>query len=108
MRELIRVSSKVCARCKYRIQMEQKAACNYSQVIGHSRIFEHGKMAYAPEFCDKYEPGEMVNPHKDIDLAPSARDEYWDYKYKKIMEERSKYDYKHKRRSVGSGQNNHV
>jgi hypothetical protein len=52
-----KITKKLCSTCKYRGAMEQKISCNYMTCTGHSRIFQDGKMAYDPKYCDKYEKG---------------------------------------------------
>lgn len=64
MRKMVRATLDTCQKCQYRIGKETKRGlsdfCNYIGITGHSRIFEEGEMAYYPEFCDKYIPGEIL------------------------------------------------
>lgn len=55
-----RVSTELCAECKYRTHIDQRPACNYLNITKHSRIFEGRQMAYDPRFCNKYEKGEQI------------------------------------------------
>ena len=77
MRDLVKVSAKTCAKCKYRMgfgsqpSKKQKdeghcmnVACNYIKIMQHSRIFENGEMAYDPKYCDKFEKGDAVDPEE--------------------------------------------
>ena len=73
--QMVKVNSKVCARCKYRINVEQKPCCNYIEVEGHSRIFEDGKPKYDPAYCDKYEAGPKSDK-RSFDLTHNEYDEY--------------------------------
>ena len=78
MRDLVKVSAKTCAKCKYRMgfgsqpSKKQKdeghcmnVACNYIKIMQHSRIFENGEMAYDPKYCDKFEKGDAVDPEEE-------------------------------------------
>lgn len=97
MKELKKVNKKLCSTCKYRGAMEQKISCNYMTCTGHSRIFQDGKMAYDPKYCDKYEKGKTDTSYRDINIVSKiGKDEYWDYKYVKIRKERSTYAYKNR------------
>lgn len=71
MSRKIKVDAKICASCCYHMGFgsqpgkEQKdtsyngnIACNYMGITGYSRIFQNGKMAYAPHLCDKFSPGD--------------------------------------------------
>lgn len=69
MRELVRATIKTCARCIYhqgvgsqpgKEQTNYNICCNYLGATGHSRIFEHGVMAYDPKYCDKFETGKKA------------------------------------------------
>lgn len=70
MRALVKADQKVCRKCKYHMgfgsqpggprDVNRNVACNYIEITGHSRIFEHGKPAYDPEYCDKYIPGRAL------------------------------------------------
>lgn len=84
--KMVKTSEKICSSCKYRINVEQKVSCNYLEVAGHSRIFENGKKAYDPAFCDKYEPGKPKRA--DIQIGSRERDEYENYKARKVFKER--------------------
>lgn len=99
MKELIRVSQQLCLSCKYHTGVgtqpgkNQKSqgmlpniGCNYLKIAGHSRIFENGKKAYDPAFCDKYEPGKPKRA--DIQIGSRERDEYENYKARKVFKER--------------------
>ena len=67
MRNLIKADQRTCRKCKYHMgfgsqpggtrEVDNNVACNYLAIKGHSRIFENGKEAYDPEYCDKYIPG---------------------------------------------------
>lgn len=102
MENLIRDNRKNCSRCKYRTKIGNSMACNYSAIEGHSRIFQDGKLAYDPEYCDKFQKGAQIIQRKDAVYLRSESDEYMDYKFTKCRKERSTYDYKyhekHKRR----------
>ena len=82
MSKLIRVSAKTCQKCKYRMGFgsqpgkEQKekgqcmnVACNYLGIERHSRIFEDGKMAYDPKFCDKFKKGDVTDPEEEYETT---------------------------------------
>lgn len=96
MGELIKISKRLCKKCKYHCGADQKISCNYLACTGHSRIFKDGSMMYDPTFCDKYEKGAMLRPFREIDLTDRAQDEYDDYKCVKIRKEQATYEYKHK------------
>ena len=66
MKDLIKLNKKVCGSCKYRMRFGSAPGgqntfynhcCNYLEIMGHSRIFENGKQAYDPKYCDKFEKG---------------------------------------------------
>ena len=60
-----------CSACRYHAgfgsqpgkdqKVNQNICCNYWSVKGHSRIFENGRKAYDPKYCNKFEPGEPNN-----------------------------------------------
>ena len=70
MKDLIRRTKQVCARCQYRMRAgaspgrdgysDYNYCCNYLEIEGHSRIFEDGKMAYDAKYCDKYKRGKTI------------------------------------------------
>lgn len=97
--KLIKLSQTVCLSCKYHMgvgtqpgkqQKEQgvlpNVGCDYQRIAGHSRIFVNGKKAYDPAYCDKYEPGDPKR--HDIRLGDVPKDEYDEYKIRKIYAER--------------------
>jgi hypothetical protein len=97
MKEMEKITKKLCSTCKYRGGTDQKISCNYMTCTGRSRIFQDGKMAYDPKYCDKYEKGETDTSYRDINIVPQqAKDEYWDYKCVKIRKEQSTYAYKNR------------
>ena len=96
MRKLIRISAKMCTKCQYHGFMGQKISCNYLACEGHSRIFEDGKPAYDPAFCDKFQKGQMLRPYKDLTIVSTGYEEFTDYKCVKVQKERSTYAYKHR------------
>lgn len=70
----IKVNAHICASCKYHMGFGSQpgkeqteaghnlnVACDYLNKEGHSRIFEKGKLRFAPEYCDKYERGRAIN-----------------------------------------------
>ena len=78
MSKLIKATAATCEKCKYRmgfgsqpskIQKDNghmmNVACNYAKIMQHSRIFENGVMAYDPQFCDKFESGDAVDPEEE-------------------------------------------
>lgn len=73
--KMVRITPKLCASCKYRINVEQKASCNYLEVTGQSRIFKNGRLTHDPNYCDKYEKGDKL-PGRDIAFGKSEYDEY--------------------------------
>ena len=101
MRLLIRVDDgEMCKSCKYAQPFgsqpgsKQKEAgetarvcCNYLLVNERSRIFEDGKMAYDPAYCDKYEEGDRVSDKRKFAIFTLEHDEYYDYKCQKIRHE---------------------
>lgn len=97
MKDLIKISAKTYAKCQYHGLMEQKISCNYIACCGHSRLFEGGRMAYDPEYCDKYAEGEALRPFKDLTIGNMFHEEYADYKHTRIQKERSTYAYKHRK-----------
>ena len=121
MRELIKVGPEICARCKYHMPfganpghrecMNRNIACNYKAITGHSRIFEKGKMAYAPEFCDKYEEGDVLPDYEwnEFKLGEKPVDLFDEYKMDKIMKEKSTYAYKERKaREARTGKRGYV
>lgn len=70
MRELIKLSKRVCARCQYSMRAgaspgrdgenDFNFCCNFLSIEGHSRIFEDGELAYDPHYCDKYKQGKQI------------------------------------------------
>ena len=97
MRELVKATTEVCARCIYhqgvgsqpgKEQSNNNICCNYYWTTGRSRIFEKGKMAYDPKYCDKFEADGKVRS------AAWNRDNMtmWQHKCKK-KEEFKKYEY---------------
>lgn len=99
MRKLIKTNSEICRSCRYHMgfgsqpDKEQKVcnnvACNYQEVTGHSRIFENGKIAYPPELCDKYEPGEKDTYFGNFIMPKRVdKEEYEKYKIHKVKRER--------------------
>ena len=71
MSKKIKVNPHICYACCYHMGFGSQpgkdqidaghcanVACNYLGITGKSRIFEDGKMAYKPEYCDKFVPGE--------------------------------------------------
>lgn len=71
MNRKIKVNAHICATCRYHMGFGSQpgkeqtdaghnlnVACDYLYRAGHSRIFDHGKLRFAPEYCDKYERGE--------------------------------------------------
>lgn len=70
MRELIKLSKRVCARCQYSMRAgaspgrdgenDFNYCCNFLSIEGHSRIFEDGKLAYDPHYCDKFKRGKQI------------------------------------------------
>lgn len=97
MGKMVKVSRKICESCQYHGLMEQKISCNYIACCGHSRLFEGGRMAYDPEYCDKYAEGEALRPFKDLTIGNMYHEEYADYKHTRIQKERSTYAYKHRK-----------
>lgn len=100
MAEQIRVNSRICASCKYHQgfgsqpnsarRVNNNVSCNYLAIMGHSRIFQDGKLRMDPTFCDKYEAGEQL-PGRDFGeftIVDSDIDEYRDYKMCRIKKER--------------------
>ena len=74
MSRKIKVNAHICATCRYRMGFGSQPgkeqteaghnlniACDYLNKTGHSRIFEHGKLRFDPEYCDKYEKGSASN-----------------------------------------------
>ena len=74
MAKLRLASFDLCIRCKYhagigsqpgRDQTEagqnHNITCHYLKNTGHSRVFEHGQLAYDPAYCDKFEEGKPHN-----------------------------------------------
>ena len=74
MSKKIKVDARICATCRYRMGFGSQPgkeqteaghnlniACDYLNKTGHSRIFINGKMAYKPQYCDKYEKGSASN-----------------------------------------------
>ena len=70
MRHLVKVCAKTCYACCYHMGFgsqpgkKQKeaghsmnVACNYLSIEGHSRIYENGKKAYDPKYCDNFREG---------------------------------------------------
>lgn len=70
MNRKIKVNAHICATCRYHMGFGSQpgkeqtdaghnlnVACDYLYRAGHSRIFDHGKLRFAPEYCDKYERG---------------------------------------------------
>lgn len=70
MNRKIKVNAHICATCRYHMGFGSQpgkeqtdaghnlnVACDYLYRAGHSRIFEHGKLRFDPEYCDKYERG---------------------------------------------------
>ena len=122
MRELIRVSPEICAKCKYHFPfganpghrecINRNIACNYKSITGHSRIFENGKMAYDPEFCDKFEQGEKLPDSGEwsgFKIGDKPVDPFDEYKMDKIMKEKSKYAYKERKaREARTGKRGYV
>lgn len=86
--QMVKVNSKVCSRCKYRINVEQKPCCNYIEVEGHSRIFEDGELKYDPKYCDKYCPGARIT-NCNIEFHNVEYDEYDQYKADRVGREKS-------------------
>lgn len=84
MRILVEATQATCFKCKWRsgIKGQCNVTCDYRDRTGKSRIFEDGKLAYDPKYCDKYEEGEPVFEKKKFTVYPSkfigeAEDE-WD------------------------------
>lgn len=95
MRELVRVSTRVCARCQYHCYVKQRPACNYLGLTEKSRIYENGKQLYDPEFCDKFVEGPQVEPKRWC--APTIKREEIDhYVAEVITNEKSTRNYFHK------------
>ena len=61
MRQLIKATPTICAMCKYRSGDRERNGCNYWAITGKSRIYESGKMAYDPQYCDKFERGKRLD-----------------------------------------------
>ena len=68
-RIIVKATYEVCSKCKYRVgfgaapgknQSNHNICCNYWKIMNHSRIFENGKKAYDPKYCDKFEVGEAM------------------------------------------------
>ena len=70
MKDLIRCTKQVCARCQYRMRAGSSPGrdgnndfnycCNYLEIEGHSRIFKNGEMTYNAKYCSKYKSGEPL------------------------------------------------
>ena len=89
-----KISKGLCSECKYRTKIGVHLACNYLAITGQSRIYQDRTAAYDPTLCDKFKEGEQIIPRVDAVFIPAKTDEYEDYKFVKIMKERSRYDYK--------------
>ena len=70
MKKMVKATPAICSRCKYhmgvrsspgRKQTNNNVCCNYFELTGYSRIYENGKLAYDPKYCDKYEKGPSLN-----------------------------------------------
>ena len=98
MSELIKVSPKICQKCKYHMgfgaqpgreqRVVSNVCCNYADIEGHSRIFENGVRLYDPAYCDKFDPGTRKKGRSNITVKRNNYDEYSKYKFKRISEER--------------------
>ena len=73
MRILVEATQATCIKCKWRsgIKGQCNVTCDYRDRTGKSRIFEDGKLAYDPKYCDKYEEGEPVFGKKKFTVYPS-------------------------------------
>ena len=81
-------SQELCSKCKYRIWVEGKVACNYKSITCKSRIFVDGKMSYDPKYCNKFKQGDKEQEAwRDNFYLGSECDEYTDYKCTKIRQE---------------------
>ena len=64
MAELRLCTKDLCSRCMYHAGTDAETLndvhCNYLTVVGHSRIFIKGKMAFPAEYCDKFEEGPTI------------------------------------------------
>ena len=62
---LVKATKEICEMCRFRSGIPEHG-CNYSEIEGHSRIFIDGKMAYDPEYCDKFERGKRQRIRYEI------------------------------------------
>ena len=62
---MVKLCESICRMCKYR-SGEQGDVCNYWNITHSSRIFVDGKMAYDPEYCDKFERGKRIVTDREI------------------------------------------
>ena len=67
----MKINKNICAMCKYRSGIPEHG-CNYIMVEKHSRVFEDGKLAYDPSYCNKFERGAIVQA--DIALTLRKRE----------------------------------
>ena len=96
MARMMKLTPELCDNCIFMPAVRENG-CSYLTLTGHSRIFENGKLAYDPKFCDKYEKGEIDTSYRDINIVSKiGKDEYWDYKCVKIRKEQSTYAYKNR------------
>ena len=63
--KLVKATSTICAMCKYRSGDRERHSCSYWGITGQSRIFKDGKMAYDPQYCDKFERGKRLDSRLD-------------------------------------------
>ena len=57
--KMVKINKNICGMCKYRSGLPEHG-CNYIMVKKHSRVYEDGKLAYDPRYCDKFERGAIV------------------------------------------------
>ena len=77
MRELVRATRTVCSRCIYGPGTAEGNGCDYFGITGQSRIFENGKKAYDPEYCDKFVYGKKIVRKASLSLPGRFKDGEW-------------------------------
>ena len=78
MSRLIKATPNICAMCRYRSNISSEFGnCEYQAITGHSRIFENGKLAYDPEYCDKFERGAKIRRSCRMSLPGSVKNGEW-------------------------------
>ena len=69
MSRMVKAIPSICRMCKYRAAVPNEV-CDYWNITKRSRVFEDGKLAYDPAYCDKFERGKRIEPDKSLFIRP--------------------------------------